>query len=527
MSFEVDHSLYKHCLWSWHCTRSGFRASKVSSPLLNTTTMPPKAPKPTSDELLAQFDDLGLGKSGQAPKTPTNPSGGQEDILAELDHLAAQRPASGPGTPRLSIDKARPSTRSPRPSVTIERPAEDKPVRQSEEASRPLRAEPKEQPKPEPETASAEPAAESGGWWGGWGGGLYATATAAMKQAEAAVKEIQNNEEAQKWAQQVKGNVSALRDLSGELRDRAIPTFTNLIHTLAPPISSHERLQIHITHDLSGYPGIDPLVYAVFSRVMSQVEGGDLLVIQRGQESSPRRLDVTGLMTSAGWNDGPWWRTVTPGQPRSINSVRGAVEGSKLARASAESYATEYFSSRGGVEGAAKHASEALSESNPVRSSDIFLAIQAISQTVSKDLFQASGEEEETEQEEEISFALYLHDPIHGIAFHAISQTIPQAWIEWLDASVPAPVDESDDEHAQRVVVPEAIAEIIESGGVDPREWVSEWIEETLSLAAGTIAQRYVARRMGVGEGGVSKGKMRAEQASTVDSGAGEAARAI
>jgi hypothetical protein len=34
-----------------------------------------------------------------------------------------------------------------------------------------------------------------------------------MKQAEAAVKEIQNNEEAQKWAQQVKGNVGALRDL--------------------------------------------------------------------------------------------------------------------------------------------------------------------------------------------------------------------------------------------------------------------------------------------------------------------------
>lgn len=177
--------------------------------------MPPKAPKPTSDELLAQFDDLGLGKSDQAPKPAANPSGGQEeDILAELDHLAAQRPASGPGTPRLSIDKARSSTRSPRPSATIERPTEDKSVRQSEDTSRPLRAETKEQPKSEPESAPEQSASEAGGWWGGWGGGLYATATAAMKQAEAAVKEIQNNEEAQKWAQQVKGNVSALRDLS-------------------------------------------------------------------------------------------------------------------------------------------------------------------------------------------------------------------------------------------------------------------------------------------------------------------------
>lgn len=271
---------------------------------------------------------------------------------------------------------------------------------------------------------------------------------------------------------------------------------------------------------------------------MAQVEGGDLLVIQRGQESAPKRgLDVGGYISSAGWNDGPWWRTVTPGQPRTVNAVPGATEASKLARASAESYATEYFSSRGGIEEAAKQATEVLSETNPVRSSDIFLAIQAITQTVSKDLFQAgaSGEKEPTsgavepdEPEEEISFALYLHDPVHGIAFHTISQTVPQKWIEWLDASAPA-VENPDAEDAQvpRAVTPEAIAEIVESGGVDPREWVAEWIEETLSLAAGVVAQRYVARRMGVGEGGVGKGKMRAEQANTVESGAGEAARAI
>ncbi|KAJ5308902.1 hypothetical protein PENANT_c013G07449 [Penicillium antarcticum] len=505
--------------------------------------MPPKAPKPTSDELLAQFDDLGLDKSGNKTAKPNAPhaEGEQEDILAELDHLATQRPSSGPGTPRLSSDKPRSSTRSPRPSTTIDRSNEDKaPVRQSEETGRTSRTETKpQQPKLEAESAPAQRSSsseEGGGWWGGWSGGLsgglFATATAAMKQAEAAVKEIQNNEEAQKWAQQVKGNVGALRDLGGELRDRALPTFTNLIHTLAPPISSHERLQIHVTHDLSGYPGIDPLVYSVFSRVMSQVEGGDLLVIQRGQESSPKRgLDVTGYMTSAGWNDGPWWRTVTPGQPRTVSAVRGVVDGSKLARVSAESYANEYFSSRGGVEEAAKQATEVLSESNPVRSSDIFLAIQAISQTTSKELFQAGASEkadDAEEQEEEICFALYLHDPIHGIAFHTISQAIPRTWIDWLDESAPAPENpDVEDAHMARVVVPAAIAEIIESGGVDPREWVSEWIEETLSLAAGTIAQRYVARRMGVGAGGAGKGKMRAEQSSTVESGAGEAARAI
>jgi hypothetical protein len=58
-----------------------------------------------------------------------------------------------------------------------------------------------------------KPSSNDGGGGGGWWGGLFATASAAMKQAEAAVKEIQHNEEAQKWAQQVKGNVGALRDL--------------------------------------------------------------------------------------------------------------------------------------------------------------------------------------------------------------------------------------------------------------------------------------------------------------------------
>jgi hypothetical protein len=211
--------------------------------------MPPKAPKPTSDELLAQFDDLGLDKSG-TPKPASDAKGGQEeDILAELDHLAAQRPASGPGTPRLSIDKARSSTRSPRPSAAIERPTEDRaPVRQSEETGRSSRAEtkeqPKEQPRAEPENVPAQSAEESGGWWGGWGGGLYATATAAMKQAEAAVKEIQNNEEAQKWAQQVKGNVSALRDLSmvyPRTASSCIQT-ANYIHRWRASRQSHPNL---------------------------------------------------------------------------------------------------------------------------------------------------------------------------------------------------------------------------------------------------------------------------------------------
>lgn len=176
--------------------------------------MPPKATKPTSDELLAQFDNLGVNQADK-PSKPAQPKPDSakaegEDILAELDNLATQRPSSGPGTPRLSSDKPRPSTRSPRPSATIERPSEDKAsARQSEETGRSSRAGTKpEQPKPEAENAETQEQSQGGGWWGGF----FATASAAVTHAQAAVKEIQNNEEAQRWAQQVKGNVGALRE---------------------------------------------------------------------------------------------------------------------------------------------------------------------------------------------------------------------------------------------------------------------------------------------------------------------------
>ena len=259
---------------------------------------------------------------------------------------------------------------------------------------------------------------------------------------------------------------------------------------------------------------------------MAQVEGGDLLVIQRGQESRQRSASDVGYRGSlgggSGWSDGPWWRQVS--EARNLGTVKGLAEGTKLSRVSAESYANDYFAPRGGLEEAARQATEELSMTNPVRSSDIFLAIQAISQNASKDLFVASAAEQTSEEgiadpedeDELVSFAIYLHDPVHGISFHTVTQTLPQKWIAWLDASATADSSESG--------LPDEIAEIVNSGGVDPREWVAEWVEELLSLGVGVVAQRYVARRMGVGQGGIGRGKARQE---ALESGGGEAARAV
>lgn len=259
---------------------------------------------------------------------------------------------------------------------------------------------------------------------------------------------------------------------------------------------------------------------------MAQVEGGELMVIQRGQESSRRRGSDAGGFTgsgSSGWSDGPWWRQST--ETRNLGAVKGLVEGTKLSKVGAESYANEFYNARGGLEKAAQQATEVLNESNPVRSSDIFLSIQAIEHQADKALFGEPPKEKsetgmvdpEEEPDDLTVFAIYLHDPIHGITFNTITQTLPRKWIEWLDASAIS----SDSPESK---LPTEIAEIVESGGVDPREWVAEWIEETLSLGVGVVAQRYVAQRMGVGLGGIGKGKARQQ---ALESGGGEAARAV
>ncbi|KAL1297544.1 hypothetical protein AAFC00_006116 [Neodothiora populina] len=499
------------------------RPDAAAAPTSSSLSPPPAAPVPDDDDPLAELSALAAARPTSRPGTPRHSSATTSSTSTKrAEHTPA---SSGPPSNRTSEDRLRAvapsaprkSTESSRSALNHSFIAEDK----NESATATATAAGTDDTS---HHTPEQPAASSGG---GWWGSVFNVASAAVKQAEAAVKEIRGNEEVLKYAEQVKGNAKLLREYGGNVRSLALPTFHSLIQTIAPPISAHERLQIHITHDIQGYPSLDPLIYSVFARVMSQVEGGDLLVIQRGSESRARSVSDAAYKGSvlggnSGWTDGPWWRDEN--QIRDIAAIRGVVEGTKLARANAEAYANDFFASRGGIEEAAKQATQVLSESNPVRSSDIFLAIQAITIAGDKSLFQGSPLKKddadatvptpEEEIEDTTAFAIFLHDPIHSLSFSALSQSFPAKWSAWLDESSAGPD-----------ALPESIREIVESGGIDPREWTAEWMEETLSLSIGIIAQRYVAKRMGVGEGGLGHGKAkeRADEAAA----AGEAARAL
>lgn len=495
-----------------------------------------KVTAPTDEELSQMLEELeedtvpatlAKGINAKGSKAPIRQA--EQDILAELENLGAELPPSRPHTPRAKppikhvATMPIASSRTSEEKSSVRRRSGDSNGAINVGITKPDKK--VESPKSDKKTLTNENPNSNSTVSSGWWGSVFATATAAVKTAEAAMKEIQQNEEAKRWADQVKGNVGALRDIGGQISSRALPTFTNILHTLAPPISSHERLQIHITHDFINYPPLDPLIYSTFSRVMEQVEGGDLLVIQRGHESTLRRTSEIGYTGgSNSWSSGPWWSENS--KSRDIGAVKGLVEGTKLVRVSAETYANEYFNSHGGLEKAIQRATQDVSESNPVRSSDIFFAVQAITYDAPEDLFQGSTQVEEecgiiAEKdccEELILFAIYLHDPVHNITFNTLSQSIPAQWIKWLENASKNSngLDRSSSSNSKssffkkehvdnRDDLPEEIADVIQSGGVDPREWVSEWIEETLSLSSGILAQRYVARRMGVSEGASRK----------------------
>jgi len=205
--------------------------------------MSQKKAVPTDDELSAMFAGIGADDESESvtslstnTNTNTKPTpsstDNEDDPLAELASLAAApRAVSRPSTPRIASSAATStgrrsgdavhtpsSTGSGRSSVEKSRSSGEgaRVVEQKRSRTPATASTPTQQTSPivaraaTPQSPPAPAATKSGGsWWGGFS----AIASAAVKQAEAAVKEIQKNEEAQKWAEQVKGNVGALRGL--------------------------------------------------------------------------------------------------------------------------------------------------------------------------------------------------------------------------------------------------------------------------------------------------------------------------
>ncbi|KAK9455723.1 maintenance of telomere capping protein 1 [Dipodascopsis uninucleata] len=386
--------------------------------------------KPKDEDVLEFLDSLGPG-SQNTPSNSNNTESEEKDVLGFLDSLVQ---STAPGKEAVSSTDTRPKDANTQ--VAQERDTSSKPevdtssaekIKKSAESIRSLTSDSSSP------TKRRDPVASLTSWFGS--SGIWDSASAAVKTAEAKMRDIQTSSESKAIESKVKENIDALNRFG--ISKTLASTFSTVLSTLAPPIMRHEQLRIHIFHDIVGYPAIDTIVYSVFDRVMQQVEGGELIIVQKGKESRRRDSDKQGMKRDMGLFQG------------------GLEAGTKLAIANVEQ-----------IMGKGKEIDQTDGDS-PIRKSDIYLSIQACSFT---NTTQASSEDDKL-----FAFVIYLVDPYYELSYTTQSQSFPLKWCEWLDSDSEIP------------------------GQVDPREWIAEWVEEGLGLAVGVAAQRYVASRMAIG----------------------------
>ena len=189
-----------------------------------------KNPRLTDEELFAQLEGLeDEGSAGNGVKAASLEQKSNSDLLEELGLPERPKSTTRPQTPRTATTSTSKSSPKRTGAAT---PTTNDGARSSDEKARSRKSgdstrsfhtsftpassgegdnEPETKASIVPEAAQAQ--SSGGGWWGS----VFSTASAAVKQAEALAKEIRHNEEAQRWAEQVKGNVGALRGLGTSL----------------------------------------------------------------------------------------------------------------------------------------------------------------------------------------------------------------------------------------------------------------------------------------------------------------------
>ena len=57
-----------------------------------------------------------------------------------------------------------------------------------------------------------------------------------------------------------------------DIKRVGLSTFTDILNVVAPPISEHEVIQIWLSHDMTGYEGVETIVYRAIARVRRRID---------------------------------------------------------------------------------------------------------------------------------------------------------------------------------------------------------------------------------------------------------------
>ncbi|KAL1921483.1 uncharacterized protein VTP21DRAFT_11199 [Calcarisporiella thermophila] len=234
------------------------------------------------------------------------------------------------------------------------------------------------------------------------------------------------------------------KDSIGKLGTNIHKITSELIETIAPPISDHEVIQVWLAHDMVGYIGVEALVYREFSRVLEMSLEDSNVVIRKGNSRTVER-------------------EVEDDAERQLNACDGFAEAIKLAQANVDYLVKTHGESSNPPEHPRDVPSGEVSAGEqdpyaklPIHRCPVFIALQPCYTT-------PSGLEGEASQ---LLFCVLLVDTVHSIRLCCYSQSIPSSWL----------------------LIP-----------YESNEWVEDKMVECMRLAVQTIALDYVYERMKLG----------------------------
>lgn len=218
-----------------------------------------------------------------------------------------------------------------------------------------------------------------------------------------------------------------------------------------------EFLNILLVYDVNlNY--LDKLANEKFNKVMNQVEGGI-------------KISVTNFNHN-------------PDQSKFIdlNMFYGKlIDGEKLGFANLESSIKDFNRILAESKEKTKHLNEDLDIS--INQSNIFISVQPISTKTENSVSQDDGPIIiDSANQNSFSFTIILKDITNDIIIVSKTQPFPLSWAKWLNGEDLEKFKGEDGEDVE---------------GVDPTEWVKDWIKEGISLSLGVVAQQYVIKRMG------------------------------
>ncbi|EGG03860.1 uncharacterized protein MELLADRAFT_78477 [Melampsora larici-populina 98AG31] len=410
------------------------------------------------------------------PNHPTSSSSKTEDAQSVLDFLdeitqRSSTPTASLQTKKLTTTHPHPLSRKPSSSSLTSPPPNSSQPRKSTESNRPLPT----------ETGSGSGVVSSGGGWG-WGSVLKQATSNVLNQAINAAGQVQSvvvdpskssdlvkhfndnlqhqlngqTETARKWKEGMMGYVKAsgIDQLSKDLQATGLKSLTEIMNTVVPPISEHEIIEVQLSYDMIGYDGIETLVYKSLSKIMEQVDGGDL-VLNKGEEEKPKERN----------SDEP---------ERDLQAVYGMTEGYKLALANLEQMIkrktqTDLLKSK-------PEESEPISSDLPITKSSVYIRIQPIlsrlpglSPSSSSMTTNPSNQIQDgakgigVMEEDHLFFLILLRDLNHSMDHATLCQSMPAVWLQ-------IPFEEN--------------------------EWVEEVMVEVLRRGIEVIGQQYVNGRL-------------------------------